>query len=155
MNKNYSCQESYEEIGFRLAKVRGKVSQQKFGEMIGISRMQVSTMELGKVTVPVEVCVAVNKKFGISLTWLLLGEGQPTYTPGDNLTNDEQELVDLTRRTPQALSLIKRVIAGQEAIGELAEMSQKSGTSVRSQHQGVVNTTRRLLSGREHLAVAA
>jgi len=130
------------------------MSQEEFGKILGLSRTQISTMEVGRVGILSEVCVVIHQQFGVSLTWLLLGDG-PTYAPGDHLTNNEQEVLGLVRRAPEVLQLIKKAIAGQEAICELTEMSQGSGTSVRSQYQSAASTTRRVSLGRERVATAA
>jgi len=124
MNKNSQSQQ----ISSRLRLVRDKLDQDEFGKLIGITRRQVSTMERSEVAVSIDVCITIYQRFGVSLTWLLLGEG-PIYT------KDEHELLNLVRRVPDVLSLIKKAIAGQEAICELAVMSQESGTSIRSQHK--------------------
>jgi len=141
-----------EHVGLRLVRIRDKMSQEQFGAILGLTRRQISTMETGKVPVSSEVCIAIHRQFGVSLTWLLLGDGQ-TYVPGNHLTNDEYEVLGLVRRVPGVLQLIKRAIAGQEAICELVVMSQESGTSVGGQRQSAVSITKRLPLGREHAAM--
>jgi len=154
MNTIGTSQEKSEHIGDRIVMVRGKISQGRFGEALNLTRRQVSTMERGEVLIPSDVCVAIHRKFGVSLTWLLLGEGQPTYALGDKLTEEEREFIDLARRAPETLPLIKKAItdsyAVRDAINELI-----SSVFVIGQRQIGAGTTRRLPSSVEHDAVAA
>jgi len=158
MSEKCQKQDNCEHISSRIRAVRGEMNQGEFAESLGLTRKQVSTMERGEVAVSVDVCVAIHRKFGVSLTWLLLGEGRPIYALGDPLTNDEYEFVELIRYVPEVLRevlpLVKRAIIGQKAIFGLATMSHESGTSIRSQQQDVGSITRRLQSVREHAAVA-
>ncbi|CAK0762825.1 putative Transcriptional regulator [Gammaproteobacteria bacterium] len=115
MSVTSTTQDFRELVGDRIVQIRGKMSQKKFGELLNLTRKQVSTMERGEVPIPGEVFVAINRKFGVSLIWLLLGDGQPTYAPGDQLTKEECEFLNFVRSAPEVLQevlpLVKKAVA--------------------------------------------
>ncbi len=51
------------------------MTQDEFARRIGISQSYLSTVERGHVEAGAEVLLAVSRKFGKSLEWLLTGEG--------------------------------------------------------------------------------
>jgi len=144
-------------VSDRLRKVRGKMAQDEFAAVLGLTRRQMGAMERGEVAVSVDVCVAVYQQFGVSITWLLLGDG-PTYVPGEHLTIEEHELLNLARRAPDALQLIKKIIASslatQEAVCELTSKVNYSSNDVVTVNQRW-SATRKLPSCNIEHAVTA
>jgi transcriptional regulator with XRE-family HTH domain len=51
------------------------MTQEEFGERIGISRNYLSVMERGKVEIGAEILLRISREFARSVEWLLMGEG--------------------------------------------------------------------------------
>ena len=132
---NIACEsQSREPVGSRLAQVRGKMTQDEFGKELGLTRRQVSTMERGEVPITGDVFIAIHQKFGVSLSWLLLGDG-PTYVLGEHLTEEEREIVSVARRIPYVVQLIRLIESDgivQKAIFELARALEEMRDRVTS-----------------------
>jgi len=63
--------------GRRLRELRGfELTQEEFANELGVSQSQLSKFERGVVAPPAEVLFFVKKRFGVSLDWLLTGEGE-------------------------------------------------------------------------------
>lgn len=64
----------------RIKKIRtdNKLSMEKFGERIGITKSSVSLLESGKNSPSEQTIILICKEFGINKDWLLTGEGAPT-----------------------------------------------------------------------------
>lgn len=109
--------QSHELISSRIRIIRGQMNQEEFSKLFNLTRKQVSTMERGEVAVPVSLCVAIHKKLDISFKWLLLGEG-PMYVSEEeknvcivshHLTDDEREFIDIVRRVPSLMRLVRLI----------------------------------------------
>lgn len=66
------------ELKDRIKSVRKNagMTQEKFGEMIGVGKMAVTYYEGGKRTPPPSTIKLISEKFHINETWLLTGEGE-------------------------------------------------------------------------------
>ena len=51
------------------------LSQEKFGEKIGLQKSQISRLEKGQSTITEQVCISVCQIFKIRYEWLKKGEG--------------------------------------------------------------------------------
>jgi len=63
--------EQTQQLGKKMAKMRGKASQQEFAEKLGISRGYLSDLERGARNISVEMLVSVCHKTGTSPNKLL------------------------------------------------------------------------------------
>ncbi|MEM9424867.1 MAG: helix-turn-helix transcriptional regulator, partial [Spirochaetota bacterium] len=65
-------------IESRVKEIRtvNSLKQKDFGETIGLSLMNVSDIERGKVKASTEIIQKISKQFGVSPAWLLTGEGE-------------------------------------------------------------------------------
>ena len=89
-----------------------KVTQRGFAKEFSISQSTISDIVNGKVkTLPVEIIYRLNKEYGISLDWLVKGEGQ-MFDVGskDSLTKEETELFQEVRKNPKLVGFLKGVI---------------------------------------------
>ena len=89
-------------IGARIREIRkahpDKLSQEKFGVMLGLTRDQIKTYELDKVETPENVVKLICREFNVSYLWLTEGV-EPMYTPEDisvinqltNIMNSDNE----------------------------------------------------------------
>lgn len=64
----------------RIKKIRAdnKLSMEKFGERIGITKSSVSLLESGKNSPSEQTIMLICREFGINKDWLLTGKGEPT-----------------------------------------------------------------------------
>lgn len=64
----------------RIKKIRtdNKLSMEKFGERIGITKASVSRIESGENNPSEQTIILICKEFGINKEWLLTGKGEPT-----------------------------------------------------------------------------
>ena len=67
-----------EEIGKRVRKIRLQkgISQEKFGELIGIKKAAVSKIENGDNCLSKSNLISICRQFNISEDWLLYGKGE-------------------------------------------------------------------------------
>jgi DNA-binding transcriptional regulator YiaG len=63
------------EVGRRIRKLRGQITQEEFARALGISQAQLSKYELGQSAVPLGVLTKLAKKSGSTSDWILTGEG--------------------------------------------------------------------------------
>jgi DNA-binding transcriptional regulator YiaG len=63
------------EVGTRIRKLRGQITQEEFARALGISQAQLSKYELGQSAVPLGVLVKLAKKSGGTADWILTGKG--------------------------------------------------------------------------------
>ena len=62
-------------IGKRMRQLRGKVPQEDFARLLGISQPQLSKYELGQSAPPLGVLTRLATESGKSLDWIVRGEG--------------------------------------------------------------------------------
>lgn len=69
--------------GSRLKQIRAltRMNQIDFAASIGISQQTYSLHELGERKPSLQICVALHSHFGPSLVWLMVGEGDFTFSP--------------------------------------------------------------------------
>lgn len=81
------------ELKNRIKKVRqkSKLTQEKFGERIGVSKMAITYYENGNRTPQPATIKLICKEFSINETWLLTGEGDM-----DQPMSEEQEIAQIT-----------------------------------------------------------
>jgi transcriptional regulator with XRE-family HTH domain len=61
-------------VGRRIRELRGfDMNQAELARQIGISQSYLSTAERGKVEIGAQVLLAISRRFGRSLEWLLTG----------------------------------------------------------------------------------
>ena len=62
-------------VGRRVRELRGfDLTQADFARRIGVSQSYLSAIELGRNEAGAEVLLAISRKFGRSIEWLLTGE---------------------------------------------------------------------------------
>lgn len=88
-------------IGERLRKIRGGLRQSEFAALVGSSQSGISAYEKGQRKPDYETLMRVSKIFGISLEWLLTGEGNmspPVSSP---------QCVSIKEKTSDTLEVLK------------------------------------------------
>jgi DNA-binding XRE family transcriptional regulator len=75
----------------RLVVIRGKMSQEKFGERIGVKRFTISNYESGRRSLTDRVKTDICREFSVNRQWLETGEGEMLAQDGSLLTQLERE----------------------------------------------------------------
>lgn len=72
----------------RLKKIRidAGLTQEKFGELIGLNKHKIMSLEAGRVKISMLHAIAIEYIFNVSRNWLLTGDGQKKLT----LNEDDQ-----------------------------------------------------------------
>ncbi len=96
------------ELGLRIRTIRQnlKLSQQKFGDSMGISSTAISAYEIGDATPPIDRIVCIAKLANVTLEWLLTGEDMLTATFDKYLPEDEKRLLAAYRLACQEDKLV-------------------------------------------------
>ncbi len=69
------------------------LTQTKFGEMINKDQSTILRYESGRLSIPIDVIIALNRIFGMNLEWLLTGKGGSKDKPEkSNLVTDIKTL---------------------------------------------------------------
>ena len=75
-HKNISARVDLKAIGRRIREIRGfDLTQEEFGEILGLPQTQVSKYELGLSVPTVEILLKLKAYSGRSIDWILTGEG--------------------------------------------------------------------------------
>ena len=87
----------------RIKEVRqwAKLSQEKFGERIGVTKSAVSNMESGRYNITESIIRLICKEFGIDYIWLTTGEGEM-------LADDDSELLSIIDSLLESNNTAKR-----------------------------------------------
>jgi transcriptional regulator with XRE-family HTH domain len=106
-----NCEEEgfmmWEQVGNRLLGVRveKKMSQERFGELLGVSGQHIGRLERGEQRPSSELIVQIYNTTGVSADYILFGV--------ENLTTDPAELAEMCdisiEQTLVALDIIRRV----------------------------------------------
>lgn len=104
------------------------MSQQAFGEKIGLKGTQIRDMEIKGVNIRGELALLIEKVYGVNHYWLITGEGEPFIsTKADenqwlsSMLEQNAELRDLV------INIVKTYESAQKAIRALIK-SSPSGT---------------------------
>lgn len=101
-----------------------KLTQEKFGEMIGKHRNTAGRYERGLSVPDIEVCANVCTKFGVSPRWLFLGEGnmfgneEPDPTPNALFDAHTMDITEIAHLVAEQQSEIKYLNAENRRLYE-------------------------------------
>ncbi len=62
-------------IGLRIRGLRADIRQEELASQLGVSQGQLSKVERGRVAPTLEILLGVATKFGKSLDWIVIGDG--------------------------------------------------------------------------------
>ncbi|MCB1156501.1 MAG: helix-turn-helix domain-containing protein [Leptospiraceae bacterium] len=85
------------------------VNQKEFAEKFNIHAPHLSDIVNGKLKgLPKEIMIQLKREYGISLEWLMTGEGEMLNISGkDSLSEEEIEVVEEMRRDKRLVGLIR------------------------------------------------
>lgn len=80
----------------RIKKIRidNKLSMEKFGERIGITKASVSRIESGENNPSDQTIILICKEFGVNKEWLLTGIGETYDVPEDDVAAVVSDLLE-------------------------------------------------------------
>lgn len=80
----------------RIKKIRidNKLSMEKFGERIGITKASVSRIESGENNPSDQTIILICKEFGVNKEWLLTGIGETYDVPEDEVSAVVSDLLE-------------------------------------------------------------
>jgi transcriptional regulator with XRE-family HTH domain len=71
------------DLGNRLKEVRGRLSRDRFAEIMGVARNSIQRYEAGETTPDADFIKSVCTAFGIKSHWLLFGSGEKSENQND------------------------------------------------------------------------
>ncbi|MCP5501380.1 MAG: helix-turn-helix domain-containing protein [Leptospiraceae bacterium] len=88
------------------------LSQRAFAKKYNVAQSTISDIVNGKIkSLPVDIIYKVHQDHGISLKWLITGEGEMLQVQGnESLSKEESLLIEEIRKDPKLISLIKSFI---------------------------------------------
>ena len=104
-----------------LRKNKG-LSQEQLSKILGISLTSMQNYESGRRELPLGLAKILYEEFRVNPVWLMTGEGG-MYHPVEQsrLTDDERELLDLARQSPETMPFLKKALASSRAMAEAVE----------------------------------
>lgn len=146
------------EIAERLRTLRGNISQQQFGNLIGMPQRKLSRIETGSAPLDIVSTQNICKILNISADWLLLGRGSapvsiedmsqaPKLSPRPQneekrltaLENERRELSTENRQLyREKTELLKEIADLRERVARLEEQAKTSNDDLK---QGFTNPT--------------
>lgn len=99
-------------ISIRIKELREKkkLSKKDFSSKIGVDNSQYGKFESGKLTPTIQQLMVISSNFGVSIDWLLMGEG--------NMLRGAEPVAQQSA-SEEVASLIDRIERQSEQIGEL------------------------------------
>ena len=82
-------------LRFKEVREAKRLTQEQFGNGLGISRAAVASVEKGKSKVSYEVLCNLVGVFSVNLNYLLMGIGEPFIRSSDNKENRKNILIDI------------------------------------------------------------
>lgn len=146
------------EIAERLRTLRGNISQQQFGNLIGMPQRKLSRIETGSAPLDIISTQNICKILNVSADWLLLGRGSAPVTvedmsqvsePSPPPQNEEKRLTDLENERRELSTenrqlyrekteLLKEIADLRERLARLEEQAKTSNDDLK---QGFTNPT--------------
>jgi len=87
------------EIGERIKFIRGKLTQKKFGNLIGADQSTVQVWEIRNSLPKGDFLQRIHEQFGVNINWLLTGMGEPYVKEGPDNTSRIEDREGLWGRT--------------------------------------------------------
>ena len=89
MSRNSFDNETLQKIGARIRKIRGQMTQNDFGAIIGVGRVAVANYEAGRRLPNREILGKIAKAGNVSPNWIISGDGHD---------QDREEIISRTRK---------------------------------------------------------
>jgi putative transcriptional regulator len=96
---------------FRQVRIDKRLTQDEYGQELGLTRMGVNAIETGRYNPTLEVIVKIRQRFNIPYSWLLDGNNKDQDTEklireNENLRRtlkDQQDLIDTQKKLIAAI----------------------------------------------------
>jgi len=112
------------QFGERFRQIRKAINltQEEFGQMLGVSRQTINAYENDRQRPPLDMMEKVCREQGISPRWLLAGQGDPRVETSYAPTEESSVPIAVTEEalTPEQLALINYITEDQARAVKLA-----------------------------------
>ena len=100
---------------FRQIRRASRITQEEFGQMLGVSRQTINAYENDRQRPPLDMLEKVCREQGISPHWLLTGKGEPRMNAAYQPTEDSRIPMAVTEEplAPEQLALISYIAEDQ------------------------------------------
>ncbi len=107
---------------FRQIRKAAKLTQEEFGQMLGVSRQTINAYENDRQRPPLDMMEKVCREQGISPRWLLAGQSDPRVDTSYAPTEESSVPLAVTEETlaPEQLALINYITEDQRRAVKLA-----------------------------------
>lgn len=107
--RKYPFKQIFLNIGERIKKIRGSLTQTEFGKIFGVNQNTVSRWESGSIS-DEETLKRIAEYGGVSIDWLLRGDQPPELREFAPETYDTRPAILDTDRLARALVLIRQYL---------------------------------------------
>ena len=112
------------QFGERFRQIRKAINltQEEFGQMLGVSRQTINAYENDRQRPPLDMMEKVCREQGVSPRWLLAGQGDPKVDTSYPPTEESSVPIAVTEEAlaPEQLALINYIIEDQARAVKLA-----------------------------------
>ncbi|MDO8607605.1 MAG: helix-turn-helix transcriptional regulator [Phaeospirillum sp.] len=110
-----------ETIGWRIKAVRGGLSQDAFGEQLGVAKDTVGKYERNRIVPGGDVLARIHVDFGVDINWLLTGEGQMRPGGAGAAPSSASAAIDadMVGRVLEEISLIYKEFGWGKSLSQL------------------------------------
>ncbi len=114
---------------FRQIRRAAKITQEEFGQMLGVSRQTINAYENERQRPPLDMLEKVCREQGISPRWLLTGQGEPRADTLYQPAEDSRIPMAVTEEplAPEQLALISYITEDQGRAVKLARFLLDKG----------------------------
>ncbi len=114
---------------FRQIRRASRITQEEFGQMLGVSRQTINAYENDRQRPPLDMLEKVCREQGISPHWLLTGQGEPRTDTPYQPAEDSRIPMAVTEEplAPEQLALISYIAEDQGRAVKLARFLLDKG----------------------------
>ncbi len=114
---------------FRQIRRASRITQEEFGQMLGVSRQTINAYENDRQRPPLDMLEKVCREQGISPHWLLTGQGEPRTDTPYQPAKDTRIPMAVTEEplAPEQLALISYIAEDQGRAVKLARFILDKG----------------------------
>ena len=114
---------------FRQIRRAARITQEEFGQMLGVSRQTINAYENDRQRPPLDMLEKVCREQGISPHWILTGQGEPRTDTHYQPAEDSRIPMAVTEGplAPEQLALISYITEDQGRVVKLARFLLDKG----------------------------
>lgn len=133
---------STQELGKRVAAIRGDITQKELAKAIGVSRSYIGNIEQGITMPSLEVLMSIAKQCNASLDWLVYGNTLSSLAP---------EAANYFNKSPDCLLFHENAVEQKSPPATLPPKALKQFEALTPEHQKLVIEFIKMLSSQEKI----